>query len=65
MTLVILLSSFDIAPVPAASSTAAEDMYADILNQGLSDKALLNAIEGYGELKTKNDLEKETLIVKK
>jgi hypothetical protein len=40
-----------------------EDMYGAILSQGLSNKALYNAIEGYSELKEKGSLDKEVLIV--
>ena len=40
-----------------------EEMYGAITSKGLCNKALINAIEGYGDLKDNGTLDKEILIV--
>ena len=64
ITFCVLLSSF--AKAPERMSVAGDDAfnpYAEILSQGLSNKALDKAIEGYAEMKTKGKVDKDILIV--
>ncbi len=59
----VLSSAFAKAPEHDTSALGPEEMYSEIISQGLTDKALLNAIDGYSEMKSAGDLDKEVLIV--
>lgn len=59
----VLSSAFAEAPEHGAVFADSGEMYADIISHGLSDKALVNALDGYDEMRSKGDVEKEILIV--
>lgn len=64
ITFCVLLSSFAKAPKHHTVMTDdAVELYAEILSQGLSNKALNKAIKGYADMKTKGNVEKDILIV--
>lgn len=59
----VLLSAFAEAPELEAVFADSAEMYSDIISQGLSDKALVNAIDGYSEMRSKGSVSKDILIV--
>ncbi|NND93452.1 MAG: murein L,D-transpeptidase catalytic domain family protein [Flavobacteriales bacterium] len=60
---VLSLSSFIYGPTDPSVSAILPSSYFHIISEGLSDKALFEAVEGYSLLKETEDLEKEMLII--
>ena len=63
MVLMLVLSSFAHSPSSPAGSESLPSAYHDIISNGLTEKALIKAIDGYAQMTADRSIEKETLVV--